>query len=362
MPEKKNQHYVPQMYLRNFSEDKKTLNLVHRDTCKAIENASVAEQCSKNYFYGRDSSLDEFVSLFEGSMKYLLDAIVKQRTLPTVGTNDHIMLLMFVLVMQARTLAAKQQQLAREKAVLKAVDERGLDKPMVEHIPHNAQLFVASLMYPAILDLTMAILVNETNQEFITSDNPVVSYNHWLTGMAADPFIGVSHKGLMICMPVDTRHKLLLYDPKIYKLIGLTDGKVIITDKRNVTELNTMQIHNCHKCVYFVSNGDSVVSSVQRESKHKRSDPVVNLTLGKGTDDWRSEVIFDGLPRRLNFDFCKLNKRAKNSKLIHMMLHPSNQVETARNARVVQEQMVFAEMVRQERIHPITHSEQPEGR
>lgn len=51
MPKHAEQHFVPQFYLRNFSEDKKRLHLANIARAKAILNASLRKQCARTKFY-----------------------------------------------------------------------------------------------------------------------------------------------------------------------------------------------------------------------------------------------------------------------------------------------------------------------
>src|SRR5262249_46999455 len=92
MANNKNQHFVPQFYLRNFSADTK-----RRATClfnfgigQSIPNASIRNQCSRDYWHGdEDPIFEDSVRGLEGlgaaAIKacILTDQLHKLRTLKT---------------------------------------------------------------------------------------------------------------------------------------------------------------------------------------------------------------------------------------------------------------------------------------
>ena len=66
MPSNKNQHFVPQLLLRNFSSDsgksKNSINTYIIKNKKFIENVSIKSQCSKNYFYGKNLIIEKKIT------------------------------------------------------------------------------------------------------------------------------------------------------------------------------------------------------------------------------------------------------------------------------------------------------------
>jgi len=50
----KNQHYVPQFYLRSFSNDSRSIGLWFASQDRIIMNASISNMASKSYLYGKD--------------------------------------------------------------------------------------------------------------------------------------------------------------------------------------------------------------------------------------------------------------------------------------------------------------------
>lgn len=65
MPSKKNQHFVPRFYLKNFSNDKKKnfIGLFNIDSEVHIENAKLKTQASRDYFYGKDGKVEDLFGI-----------------------------------------------------------------------------------------------------------------------------------------------------------------------------------------------------------------------------------------------------------------------------------------------------------
>jgi hypothetical protein len=66
MPEKKNQHYVSKCYLKQWcSDNDERIHLYYIKGDEPIENATIGKQCSSDYFYGKDTTLENTLSNIE---------------------------------------------------------------------------------------------------------------------------------------------------------------------------------------------------------------------------------------------------------------------------------------------------------
>lgn len=57
MSNQKNQHFVPKVYLKQFSADGKSIELCIKKSLEFIPKAAIKNQSSSNYFYGKDLKL-----------------------------------------------------------------------------------------------------------------------------------------------------------------------------------------------------------------------------------------------------------------------------------------------------------------
>lgn len=104
MPERSNQHFVPQFYFRHFSGSD-AICLLLRDTGKVILNAAIKGQCAKKNFYG-SKELESLFSELES-----IHAQVVRRTIQVswdetemiFGHEEYCKLLQAILFQRART-------------------------------------------------------------------------------------------------------------------------------------------------------------------------------------------------------------------------------------------------------------------
>ena len=81
----KNQHFVPKVHLRPFTLDGENMaiNLINLTRLAAIENAPVKNQCSRDYFYGKDPKLERAVNFIENHYGDVVRML--ERGYPSIG-------------------------------------------------------------------------------------------------------------------------------------------------------------------------------------------------------------------------------------------------------------------------------------
>lgn len=274
MVEKKNQHYVPQFHLKNFSVNgsRRTINLFNIASNKFIGNkAKIQHQASEDYFYGKDSGLDRILEFFETKTGSILKKTIDSNYFPPRFSEEHSDLISFVCLLSARTKYKEEAtndwidgflkhviSLANEFTVDKKYTREVLDKFKIRN--KNAIdlcLETAIDVSPLLRDLKYVLLVNETNLSFWTSDNPVVFYNQLL-----EPFrpnennTYYTAKGLQIFYPIAPKHCFLFYDETTYGFGGKT-GRIIKIDKEiDVEQINLIQFINANYNLYFNEDFD----------------------------------------------------------------------------------------------------------
>jgi hypothetical protein len=73
----KKQHFIPQFYLRNFSDiNQKSIGLFRFIERKYIKNASIGDIAYRNRFYDDDNSIEILLSKIEGRWKRILDVFL----------------------------------------------------------------------------------------------------------------------------------------------------------------------------------------------------------------------------------------------------------------------------------------------
>ncbi|WP_445431675.1 DUF4238 domain-containing protein [Chryseobacterium indoltheticum] len=79
MAKKKNQHYLPQFYIRHFSieNNQKEIGIYNLKQDLYIKKGSIKHQCSENYFYGEDEIVENFLAKIEGNFAKTFKSIIE---------------------------------------------------------------------------------------------------------------------------------------------------------------------------------------------------------------------------------------------------------------------------------------------
>ena len=259
MPQNKRQHFVPKFYLKRFSNDGKSINIWNIKRKQKFCNASLKNQCYGNYFYGKDPVIEQALSTIEASNAGVLRSIGETSTLPRLGSEEHQFLALYILMQHSRTLHMAEEleemtdklakHLLKDSEALEGIDLNNFRIGLKE--PARSALSTAISSYPLLFDLDYKLLVNRTNTEFITSDNPVVFYNQLMSFRKDGSNTGLAAKGLEIFLPTDPGHMILFYDDNVYQAGTDTSAIVYIDRNRDAEQLNLLQICSASENLYF---------------------------------------------------------------------------------------------------------------
>lgn len=269
---------MPQFYLRRFSKDGKSINIWNISNEKKIESANLKNQRYRNYFYGKDKDFEESLSYIEGQASRILYGIEDKLLLPPPGSQDHLTLVLFVLMQHARTLHAADsineivdniaKYIWRHSELADQVDPSEFTVGLEDAA--CLSLGVATSCYPILLDLQCKVLVNKTTHEFVTSDNPVVLYNPFLAFRKHLSNTGLSAKGLQIIFPVGPEFILFFYDDAVYK-VGNDNTYIAEVGKTNeVSALNGLQVYSALNNMYY-KHDDIDIETLYRKSSAQRA-------------------------------------------------------------------------------------------
>ena len=280
MPEKKNQHYVPQLHLKNFSVSGNrnrlplvlTINLFNIPSNKFIENkANIQHQSSEDWFYGKDLILENLLGHFETQAGVVLKKTVDFDYFPKRFSEEHSDLISFICLLSARTKYKEESMNdwidGFLKSVLSFANEFTSDKKYTKDVLdkfkiryNNAihlSLETAIEMSPLLRDLKYVLLTNETKLSFWTSDNPVVFYNQLLEPLRPESSnTYYTAKGLQIFYPISPRHCFLFYDETTYGFGNRTGRIIKINKELDVEQINLIQYINANNNLYFNEDFD----------------------------------------------------------------------------------------------------------
>lgn len=285
MAEGKRQHYVPKFYLKNFSPDPagRMINLFNFEAEKTILRASLRDQCYKDYFYGADLAMEKGLGLIETETSNLFKSIIETQRLSD-DPDTTMYLCMFSIVQFLRTAAAAFETNKMMDAMAKKIhrgqfDDKSLDTLRISMIDAPGfNIRNGILLFPICFDLQMAILVNGSNLEFITSDNPTALVNKFWQHKFHGSGSHLAAAGLLIVIPISPRHTILLYDRGVYSAPKDGGNKIQLNRADDVRKLNEIQLLRAFENIYFSDSSQSPLLETQfRETKERRRSSHVEI-------------------------------------------------------------------------------------
>ena len=261
--EKKSNHYVPQFYLKNFSNNKKSIGTYIWKLDKYIKQASIKKQACKDYLYGEDGILENNLMIQEKNWSKIISDVIKKEKIqinPELNIQSYVDLNVFILISEARNLryadfVNKQvdfmcKKIMREDPNFK-LDEDLDDFEIGVKIP-NLMTIDASIKHSkTIFDLRRCLLINKTDRHFITSDNPTIKYNQFYLHRNYHCGYGLANVGLQIFFPISSKLCICLYDSQVYDVPVNKDGNIEIVRSKQIDEINKLIYLNSYKNVFF---------------------------------------------------------------------------------------------------------------
>ncbi|MCZ0939542.1 MAG: DUF4238 domain-containing protein [Caldilineaceae bacterium] len=325
MAKKKNQHYVPEFYLKRFSPDKekRTIGIWNLRRRQKIIGASLRDQCSLDYFYGKDLILEESFEDLERLASGLLKRIDKAGALPEPCSNSHALLLIHLATQWARTKYMADAVQDMEESFLNYLSE--LDEQEAKrfrddirrHLDNPVHLSILILMeiFPLLLDLDCKILANQTAIEFVTSDNPVVFYNQLFSFQKSQSNTGIAVKGLQIFFPIAPGKVLLFYDSTAYSVGRRNQPIVEVSDSHDVDQINLLQMANCQHNVYFRDTSIDLEPLDVRGHRFRRKamSRLETFPIGK-TENGSQELLamsMSDVVTNLSLSFVRITRRTR---------------------------------------------------
>lgn len=260
---KRRQHYVPKFYLRNFSENDKSVGIYRFKENKIIKYGSINENLWEEYFYGEDAVVENKLAEYEGIWDNIISTIIKTERLPK-DPRALVQLRYFMLMTSARTLKRGNQTNDIYSTVIKKVLEvenpelfekimRGNKDELIVKIDYPALLFMSVVqeLLPIVLDLKIDLLINKSSIDYVTSDNPVVLCNELFQEKNLSRGFGLGEYGIQLIVPVSPQIAICMYDSEVY-----TIKKKNLDSNSTINKLNELFLNNSDKMIVFMYGGD----------------------------------------------------------------------------------------------------------
>lgn len=277
MTQVKRQHYVPRSYLTRFTSNGDSLYVFDKIQQKTFQ-ANITNIALEKHFYDIPEDKAALISMdpqivekllasIEGEFSLAIEALLKavsKRKKRVVKRKQKQAMAYFLTIQLLRTrdhrdLIAESLEKMGEALLLKT-PAYSLDDFQVEADEEWVTLFQSQFMFsPHTREIFIGALcqhiwfvgVNDTEQPFYTSDNPVVRRGHY-----HDPcrnFSGLASPGIEIALPLSPRCILVLCERTAFRHYRKLDCKSVSLNSENVSYYNSLQISQSHRQIYCSS-------------------------------------------------------------------------------------------------------------
>lgn len=307
---KKNQHYVSQFYLKNFSinKNKKNIGAYLLNEDRFIKSTEIKNQVSDRYYYGEDGIIEERLGFMETRQSPLINKIF-EKEVPLKNSAGERDLYELVALTHIRNPKIVRYFKNMVNAVANSSVYDFLGKGSLEkHAKIIGFKFIDDIVN-FLVDLDYKILVNETDVPFITSDLPVVRYNKYLENFS-NSFCTIAYSlvGLKVFLPLNENMCLVLYDSETYKIGNKKDKFVYVSCEKEINQINLLQVLNCESMLYFNEKfTETYAKELVAISRKKRyiDQSKKYLLIGKSYITERSINI------KMNISCIKIHSKAK---------------------------------------------------
>ncbi|MDE0040318.1 MAG: DUF4238 domain-containing protein [Gammaproteobacteria bacterium] len=323
---KRENHLVPQFYLRYFSSAPKRTNLYNFSRQRLITDASIKHQCSRHNFYEFAPNLENSFADLEAQAARVIREVEAAGHLPDAESADWRSLLGFIVFQKLRTSNAAKSNDAVTEFLGRLVMESHPE--LADLDPDNVKLrnvysvamplSAAAVIMPLALHLRAHLFINTTSRELITSDDPVVLHNQYCQGITDNGVNGWNCAGLQAFWPISPRKLIILYDRDVYDVPESSPGSRAsrLAREFDVAQLNSLQILNAHHNVYFAGrSGFKKVIAQCSDLSHRRPKTRATFVETEAVEhpDGTSRAILHSfeplLPLTLRMSKIRVNKQ-----------------------------------------------------
>ncbi len=274
MPSYKNQHYVPESYLKGWSDDKE-LPIYLIEPEREIPSEPISRLCSRSYFNSEETFIEPVLGKLEGAHADAFNSLRTGESLRSLSVGGQRLLLSFVFTQRQRTrlmrdeIRASSEDYFRE-GIREDVAEAGYDPDQYTDLEdaqfkrtvqrsHHFMMMHGILAPIGMHELACVVLENETDINFITSEAPVVFANPRFKEDRELAYAGMANAGLQVYCPLSPQLCLLFYDPRTYFVEANRDWHVSLTRSRDIRELNLLQVLNTDSFVLYETPGQETM-------------------------------------------------------------------------------------------------------
>lgn len=249
----KNQHYVPQFLLKNFSSrGEKFIWAYDKNEKFSVQNQikerAIKRVASEEYFY------DQFKNSRIGSYEYalkqaedvtapIIEKVIKTKKIKELTLEERRSLSLFITLQNLRTKGQLLQTAISMNTLSEQLENKANIKiPEVDHKKIWFSMLEQSTSFYEIL-MNKVWMLSESNNEFLISDNPVTLQNTTDRSEIRGT-LGLDSYGIEIYLPISPSLTICLFCEKLFTNSGYLKKYLpnLKCKSENVENLNSLQI------------------------------------------------------------------------------------------------------------------------
>lgn len=269
----KNQHYVPQFLLKNFSsrsgrfiwtyfKDEKIYN------SNRIRERAIRKVASEQYFYDEDGedvkdSFEYKLKESEDNASLIIAKLIKTKDLKSLEIDEKKNLAYFITLQHLRT----KGQLNKTEKTLDYFSDQLLQKANIKIPQINSRDIWLSLLKQSIsikeILLNKVWMLSESNNSYLISDNPVTLQNS-TDKTEIRGKLGLDSFGIEIYLPLSPSITLCLFCEKLFEKNNFFEKNIpnLHSSPEGLLNLNAIQIHNAERFIFSSKNEFSLVKKI----------------------------------------------------------------------------------------------------
>lgn len=248
--EVKKQHMVPRFYLKNFSDDKKRIGVIAKN--------HDAKYMSIKSFYREsvyDQELEKDLASHENVASHIIGNIIDNPGTIRLSLENWMALIEFTVMAYSRTGRVYDENKTLLKMLGQIIPESlGITdwriKFPFEETPNLITMIDIPENISRVLALERTIIINDSDNNFLTSDCPVCVYNPVVLKSPDCTRYDMFSSGAVIILPISPKVAILFHDPEYY-ILGKNGAVLHIGLGHYIDDINRLLIANSYEYVFF---------------------------------------------------------------------------------------------------------------
>ena len=309
--EVKNQHYVPRLYLRYFTNTEDRLFAYDKVTGRRFK-ATVEGIANVAFFYdlpldtrvktstgNRNQIVEKTLAVIEGDFAEALRALHKEIASGKITGVTKQRLVPFLALQLMRTRETRTEMVELHESMLRVISEVEAENARIlgqkirlvpgrianedQPVIHAQAMFDPAMVGAICEALTNHIWMigyNRTSRPLYTSDHPIAKHSH-----SFHPFMsmsGVNSPGIEIVFPLSSTYVLSMVHRKSFLGIEKDENQVYELIEENVIFFNDLQVSSSYRQIYCVEDDFDLAEEICQQRTYLRNPKRARIQVNNG--------------------------------------------------------------------------------